>query len=270
MDSAYWNNRPLPKDQEGYVFVARAVHEIGRKRYGNGWDAAVLDVASSEREASHVDDHAELALPAGSERWSSEAVGMSLARIRMHRAAEARRRITEARARFERLLGPIRDGIAEAALSGKLKAKLRAVEGGELVPASPSLWATEGETLRARFIRGQLSTLRPFEGKPEGGWFIFFERGSLDTLLAPLEAARTTAGDAPPLEASVPFAIWRGAVSYSKDDAILIAEMHELIQSRVAPSILAAAGMVVSRAVGLGENDSKIDRLRRRYRKAYP
>ncbi|WP_147021965.1 hypothetical protein [Microvirga aerophila] len=61
----------------------------------------------------------------------------------------------------------------------------------------------------------------------------------------------------------------RGAVSLGSDDQPLVAEMHRLIETGAARSISAAAGMVVSNAPGLGSEESKLTRLRKRYADTY-
>ncbi len=62
----------------------------------------------------------------------------------------------------------------------------------------------------------------------------------------------------------------RGAVSLAEMDEPLLKEMNRLIQNKEAPSVLAAAGMVVGRASGHGSEDSKLTRLRKRYAQRYP
>ena len=61
----------------------------------------------------------------------------------------------------------------------------------------------------------------------------------------------------------------RGAVSYARQDAPLIAEMHKLIDSYEAPSVIAAAGMVVKNAIGSGTDESKVRRLTKGYSANY-
>ncbi len=64
----------------------------------------------------------------------------------------------------------------------------------------------------------------------------------------------------------------RGAVCYSSADGPLIAEMHVLITTggHSINAANAAAGMVVSKAIGLGREDSKLRRLRARYSQTHP
>jgi hypothetical protein len=61
-----------------------------------------------------------------------------------------------------------------------------------------------------------------------------------------------------------------GAVSYAQNDNALIEKMRALRLSGEASSVNAAAGMVVQLAIGMGSEESKIRRLRGRYRRLYP
>jgi hypothetical protein len=101
-------------------------------------------------------------------------------------------------------------------------------------------------------------------------------RFAREDVLKAFSASRSQAESSPVSEMLEPVAAAtkpkrrRGAVSFATDDKPLVDEMHELITSGKARSINAAAGMVVSRAVGFGDEESKLKRLRDRYSKAYP
>lgn len=62
----------------------------------------------------------------------------------------------------------------------------------------------------------------------------------------------------------------KGAGGYFKDDAPLVAEMHEKILSGAAASIHAAAVAVADKAKGVSQHASKVKRLIDRYRATFP
>jgi hypothetical protein len=142
-----------------------------------------------------------------------------------------------------------------------------------------------------RFFCCQMNPYEPFERGCAGkdfGW-IFITRESLDGFLAgqpltikqrassvvvPMGPVSVQSGPSGRLDeqraAPAPKRRRRTTTSLADQDIPLIAEMHKLMQQGVATSVIAAAGMIVHKADGFGTDDSKVDRLRRRYGVAYP
>lgn len=90
----------------------------------------------------------------------------------------------------------------------------------------------------------------------------------------PTQEIPSTSGQAAEAILSVPITIptkrRHNGTNFSATDAPLVSEMWQLITDDKARSAEDAARAVVKRAKGAGEPDSKVKRLAKRYRQAYP
>lgn len=148
--SRFWGNpRPWPRDPAGYVFLARAVHEIGRAKFGDEW----------------VGDEPAIPQP-DLKKYSTQAQYQEL--------ISKRERAAEVKAAIER-----------ACEAGALRTAVRAVAGGSMTSLERDVW--NGERFVARWAECKIDIYDPFGGRTSGHrhLWIFVVRPDLDRLLWP-------------------------------------------------------------------------------------
>jgi hypothetical protein len=174
--------------------------------------------------------------------------------------------------------------IVRACEAGDLVSAVRPPRGGMMQMVPRHYW--NGDDLRRRFYHCKMSLDDPFGAGFAGDkfGFIFVQKESLDRFLAgqpfspkPAEGVHQQEQGAPEPSASgtVPVVTnsdtkarrKAGNVSFSKQDAPLLAEMHVMVKEGV--SISEAARQLARSAAGGGTLESKVERLRKAYPKAY-
>src|SRR4051794_9732110 len=159
MNREFWSKpNKWPRDQEGFVFLARAAEEIGRKLFGSAWDA---EIAGYDADLS-----------------SARAIGYTgpNSSLGMEAALERKARLAEATSRLQRVLDPVRSVIAVSAAAGAFVTALRPVPGGGLgEPLPANCWNTDDQRIATRFDFCRMSREDPFDNRAEGHGFIFIE-----------------------------------------------------------------------------------------------
>lgn len=219
----FWANPARwPNDGPGYVFLARALHEVGRALFDNAWtgaepiapepldlpclvlpDGTMMHLLSQERAnqwqkmqihdllSSHRPDFdrgpmefGPFGLEFSDHEWTA---GLEVAREVDIERRKVKQRYSEVVAR-----------IVEALRDGSLISALRPLSGGRISePLDAHVWNTE--KTENRFYWCQMNPLNPF-GIGVGGdayQFIFVSRQSLDNMLAGCRAPRPPADRSP-------------------------------------------------------------------------
>jgi hypothetical protein len=161
-----------PADPSGYIFLARAFHEIGRARFGNDW-------TGHEPYAASIPDPVLLALlkKPNSARTAEE--NERLIRLRASYAATRQRNLKESEARAR----VIEKDIIKRCESGELLAAVRPTRGGAMTSVPAHYW--NGADPAPRFYGCQMSMTDPF-GRAvagDGYSYIFVQHASLEKLL---------------------------------------------------------------------------------------
>ena len=162
-EKAWGNPAAWPIDPSGYVFLARALNEIGRAKFGSEWDRKVPPDPDDNEDDD--DDSAE-----GLAAWSQAPEAWE--------KADAEARATSASMRMA-----VWREISEQCLSGHLVTAVRSTRGGPMTVLAADNWNTEN--LDNRFQRLQMSPSQPFAERSvaDTGW-IYVDRESLDKYLA--------------------------------------------------------------------------------------
>jgi hypothetical protein len=154
---AFWDQpEKWPHDPPGYLFLARACHEVGRAMFGAQW-------AESWGEPAEPPDDCDLAT------WE-----------------EYERKCGEYRKTFVAMRAAVVQAIAAQCEAGTLVAAVRPKAGGEMTKLEQHHWNCEG--FSRRFDRCDMSLDRPFEivgGSCRPDW-IYIDRASLDGYLSRL------------------------------------------------------------------------------------
>jgi hypothetical protein len=141
-----------PHDPPGYVFLARACHEVGRAMFGAEW-------AASWDEPADPPDDCDLAT------WEV-----------YERACD------DFQNAFVAMRSDVVRTIAEECEAGTLVAAVRPKAGGKMINVEPHIWNLEG--VERRFHRCDMSLGNPFgNGGSYGSHWIYIERASLDGYL---------------------------------------------------------------------------------------
>lgn len=209
-----------PRDTAEYMFLARALHVVGRHVFAEEWtgdepttpdpfglpfvslkDGAKIFprsivTASTHRQLLELLSDARpdfarkvMRIPPHSYQFDEEEWDAAAA---LAHEADAERH--PAKSRFARVIAEIRDRLAD----GRFVSALRDREGGQIGPPLPShLWNTEG--VSPRFFWCQMNPADPFSSCVGGDQFdyIFLSRVSLAALGEPSPLAATTAGRKP-------------------------------------------------------------------------
>jgi hypothetical protein len=202
---SWWKyERTWPMDTAEYVFLARAVMQIGAKLYGDEWTGDEPTIESVPMppifppKNGWVDPHVRKLLsiaqpnlpprvvkygPYGAlpgQELTAEEWRLALAVWRdQYQVAEG------ARDRF----GSVQKEIAAQCVAVMLKSVMRPCEGGRFFPIPDWHWSTE--RLWSRFARCQMNPNRPFDYGIAGDGYglIFLTRASLDAYLSSGDAA---------------------------------------------------------------------------------
>jgi hypothetical protein len=210
-------------DPHGYVFLPRAMLEIGKALYPNEWTGAEpttpvflpLPLGSAaakewQKQEAHValckecpefgrkplhalPHHSNIALRG----FSKGPPIIPLFTDSEWQSARAiyRRREDAARPAWNRL-AQVKKIVADACRQGQLAFALRPRAGGAVYPGRSDWWETEGNTLHYRFEWFRMSRAAPFaNGLRDDADWICIERGSLDALLKSLVPAATARGE---------------------------------------------------------------------------
>jgi hypothetical protein len=249
-----------PRDTASHVFLARAVHEMGKALFRAEWtggESCVELMQSIPVEGSGRRQHSVKKL------W-----------------AEIHSTITQdckdkgpALERFSK----VQEQIIQLAESEELITALRATAGGDPIAIPRSWW--NSERLSVRFDYCQMNPNRPFDSGIAGADYcwIFVTRESLRQCLAALAPQPGSAAEALGPE-SASKAVTpkkspgrkKGDGSFAELDRSILNEMEELISMHQAASPEAAARMLAGKAHGAGTPDSKAERLAKRYRARKP
>src|SRR4051812_44952313 len=131
-----------PIDTPDYVFLARAFNDIGRAKFGSGWDRELPPDPDDNDDDD--DDSAK-----GTAAWLKAYELWEKACEEVHaKSAEMRR--------------AVRREIGDLCLSERLRTAVRPERGGALTEVPKGHWNTEPENLDGRFIRCQMSVTHPF------------------------------------------------------------------------------------------------------------
>jgi len=153
-----------PDDSPGYVFLARAFHDIGSAIYHDKW-VQPPRVSEPEEPEDPVDD-------AGEGAWEMHDQEYE----RYENACE------EARADCENMWANVAQKIAEACKAGSLGSAIRAKEGGEFIKLEDHHWNIEN--FATRFFRCDMSRSYPFtKGRLHRSHWIYVTHESLDRYL---------------------------------------------------------------------------------------
>jgi hypothetical protein len=257
----FWTRPDVwPFDTRDYVFLARAVHQIGKHLFGDEWRGVEPTVRAPKPAPRPLDE-----VLAEREQKQGLAATYTLAEL----TAEQQRRLRPAPDPEEvnRTLAAmgrwnaVQRRIADAARDGVLKTAVRPYAGGEPIGLTAGVWNTEVfwpwfEECRMHpedpFRQG---SLRP--RSPES--WIFIGRQSLDQFLETVPAVGKKKS-----RASRP-----GQKSLREADKPLLEEMKGLIDRRKAQSAEDAARLVARKATGRGTMESKTERLAKRYREEF-
>jgi hypothetical protein len=252
MDSrvSFWFNRGRwPRNTASHVFLANAVHEIGKALFRSEWNGAEPCTESL------------FSQPEG----KLKRFGITKEQVASDHAAKR-----PALERFSR----VQDQIIQQAEAEKLITALRPVAGGDPVAVHRSFWNSERLSVRFHFC--QMNPRDPFGAGVAGDGYcwIFVTRESLEKCLSALagssqpESATAALEPESTSEATPPKKPGRkkGDGSYATLDLPILDEMKELISSHRAASPEEAARMLAEKAHGAGSLESKAERLAKRYR----
>ena len=164
-DHQFWAQpKSWPHDSPGYVFLARAFHDIGTATYRDRW-VQPPDVNEPEEPEDPADDAVEEAWEMHDQEYE-----------RYENACE------QARANCENMWANVAQKIAVACKDGTLGSAIRAKEGGEFIKLKDHHWNTENFT--TRFFRCDMSRSYPFaKGRLRRSHWIYVMRDSLDNYL---------------------------------------------------------------------------------------
>jgi hypothetical protein len=245
--------RPLPERKiEGWTLDARAAHHMLVRFYPEFGRPPVPPNRSSGPYAEFTDEEWEAATSA---------------------IAKANAEIGPAIQRFLK----VQQEIIRLAECEKLSTAVRPIAGGDPSPIHRSLW--NSEKIFSRFTLCRMNPQDPFSNGFAGDKFqwIFVTRESLEKCLSALagssqsESAETAAlePESTPPEVATPKPRGRkpGDGSYGPLDLPILDEMKELISSRRAASPEEAARLLAGKAHGAGSPESKAERLAKRYRR---
>jgi hypothetical protein len=159
---SFWNSsEDWPHDPPGYVFLARAFHEIGTASYRGGWiqPPRVNEPEEPEEPADDCDE----------EIWDKYEEEDD----QYEDACE------KARAECEDMWANVARMIVEACESGALVSSVRAKAGGAMNKLEPHYW--NAESVKSRFSRCEMSLNDPFSDhyRSADAYWIFVTRDSL-------------------------------------------------------------------------------------------
>jgi hypothetical protein len=286
IDVQFWSDERLwPFEPPGYVFILRAVAEIGRAMYpvewtsqeylyttlrplpdwhdanGGDWQRAttLLRLHPNEPQRKPVADdiHSGLrpikvkdgvVLDRGPREQYEAARAISIKQY--GQMAPAVKRLD---AVMEKIVGWLRAGVSVGALGPG---------SGKIGPAMPVDWWWTKQC-GPRFYRGQLNPRDPFGSHLSGSnhqWIFLTRESHSECLKRAAEAIAPPPGSA----------LGDKSRSFAKGDEKLIGEMHKMVKSNKAKSVLDAARQVAPRAQKLGTEESAIERLQRKYGAKFP
>ena len=156
-----------PRDTEGYVFLARAVHQVGKHLFGDKWHGD----EPAGRAGRPVEEEIQ--------EWASNRGFAGILITADLKAASESERLRRSHT--------VQQTIAEWCARGALKGALRPYHGGELVSLNPAAWNTE--FFWSRFNECRMHGDDPFNmasPRPTSpAAYIFVARDDLDRLIAP-------------------------------------------------------------------------------------
>jgi hypothetical protein len=289
-----------PIDSASYIFLARAINDLGRSIFGGEWTGT--ETIAERVKLGVIDIHDDLYVnnflathapnsdrkhfgPLGSRSFRvTDASGLvmaphvashpefnitiedrvyaiSLAEELKLKNAPAIERCTQVKNEFVRL-----------AESGELITAHRSIDGGDQVVIPRDWWNTE--KIQSRFWCCQIEPCAPFNSQNSGSAWIYVSRASLETLV-PVSAVTKERQSRIQLEPTLETANngrkakrgrKKGVGSYEKLDRPIVEKMKKMLLSGKAASPEEAARKFADKAHGNGTIESKTERLAKRYR----
>ncbi|WP_426531773.1 hypothetical protein [Bradyrhizobium sp. McL0615] len=293
---AFWRDPSRwARDDAAHVFLARAVHEIGKALFGKEWTGdetyvelmQFLPMQKSEGSVGQqsfanqllVRHHPEFGRKLPIRRASNHG-GFSGPPASFRFTDQEWKAAYSIVARDHELKLPallrfakVKERIIELAESGKLITALRHTVGGDPVAVHRSFW--NSERLSVRFSYCQMHPNKPFGiGVAGDGYcWIFVTRESLRHCVAALAPQPGSAAEALQPESTLKEVTpkkspgrKKGDGSFAELDRPILKKMEELISTHRAASPEEAARILAGKAHGAGSLESKTERLAKRYR----
>jgi hypothetical protein len=269
----FWTRQDLwPADPEGFTFLGRAVHDLGKKLFPHDWSGqepyiGALSPGQAEARYKKSLEDAKRELTRANAGLSNilspnlpPDYHSNLQKIRERAEARLRRlqecpafSRSEAESRYVAAAPAVEryDSVVEQLKfdlqSGTKRAELQGVGGGQLSQVAPELWSSID--LKQCVATGQLSSEQSRTIGLIGPKWIFLTEFSNDQSVDEPRRATKQKGDG----------------SFSGVDAPILAEMKQMIEQGEAASAQEAARKLASKAHGDGTLESKQTRLAKRY-----
>ena len=263
-----------PRGNSEYVFLAIAVHRMGRHLFPERPIDPALELAGAWKSTDPA--------TAAADSKPQPKQFKSDPQLEKHRAAYGQPSPAETLAMVSAAAMRVHSAwtfIAQASADGLLKTGIRPLDGGDITPLPASVWKTEYPRYRDRFALCRMNPNAAFSGGIGGlgedlnQWgYIFVDRDGLDRLTGhrsrivgsseywdSAQASRVQQQKSKP-----------GQKSMEKDDVPLLQEMRDLMACGKATSAEEAARMVADHAPGHGSPASKQHRLAKRFRTIAP
>lgn len=260
---AFWlEDDRWPKDNLGFTFLARAVHQVGKALFpewsGNEprarltrplwpwWAADLENRQAADAELLAFDDDYEsrpIYAPASQNGLRSlSSLGALPTLIDFNMTEEQYQRAAEHIAKRNTRLAPeverfeaAQAFVAEHAVTGDLRCCTRARKGGDFIPLATSCWNTEPARYAKWFAFCGVHPDQPFDGGPRD--FIFVEQAGLSRVLE----ARTSSDGATQNEPGAREAKKRGApVVWSPEKLSSLVDAVHAQQQKAGESVVSA------------------------------
>jgi hypothetical protein len=233
LDADFWEDCSVwPPDSPGYVFLARAVDEIGQLMYRSGWTEVVTKTPEPDLP------------PPGSPRSVAQQFLRDEEKVTEEQTREEAKRWTR-----------VIRSIANSCKKGTLVTAAQHKSMGDWIDLATSFWRTKNSEAHFFHCDASVVAASGFLNDKRNYW-IYVERKSLDTYLGAL-SVRPRRGRP------------RGGGSMAEVDEPFIQEMVRLLRSGAAENPTSAAVEVAEHAPGNSPKSTQT-RLRKRFVQRFP